>query len=156
MPIGTNLINAGNFIVRNIPKAIGIGALGIIGSDAHFIAKYEADTYATAKDADATMYYLHNSMISDSLSKTEGAIKDAAYHMELDQSWRRFFNLGIGYTKSFTSMLVSNVVPLGLGITAILTKGMPSKIAAGATVLYGLAKGIKAFFGIGNPSSGLE
>ena len=155
MSIGTHLTTAKNFVVKYIPKAVGVGTLGIIASDAHHIAKYEADTYATRKDADTTMYYLHNSMISNGLSRTEGAIKDAAYHMELDQGWRRFFNLGIGYVKSFTSMLVSNVVPLGLGLTALLTKGLPSKIAAGATVLYGLGKGIKAFFGIGNPSSGL-
>jgi hypothetical protein len=90
------------------------------------------------------------------MSKIADKVKNTSYEMELDQGWRRFFNLGIGYIKGFTSMLVSHVVPFGLGIGALVSKGKTSKICAGALTAYGLFAGVKNFFGIGNPRGPLD
>ena len=137
-------------------KGIGLAAIGLVGYDAHTIGKMQSDMYATERDVDAAAYYLNNTLYNPSMSSVTQKVKDGAYGMEITQTWRRFFNLGIGYIKGFTSMLTSHVVPFGLGLGAFLTKGLPSKICAGGLLLYGLGKGIVNFFGIGVPRGPLE
>lgn len=144
--------NAGKYIT----KGVGLAALGLVASDAHYIGKMQADLYASEKDAKAAGYYLNNAMYTTNMSKIEDGIRNSAYEMELDQGWRRFFNLGIGYVKGFTSMLVSHVIPFGLGIGALLAKGKAAKICAGGFGIYALGKLITDFFGIGNPGNGLD
>ncbi len=144
--------NTGN-ILR---KGVGVAALGMVGYDAHYIGKLQADLYASERDALGTAHYLNNSMYSNSMSKLTDGVKNTAYNMELDQGWRRFFNLGIGYVKGFSSMLVSHVVPFALGLGALLTKGLPSKICAGGLGVYGAFKLVKNFFGIGTPGGPLN
>ncbi len=134
-----------------LAKGAGIAALGLVGYDAHYMGKLQADLYSSEKDADAATYYLNNSLYSTNGSKIQEGIKDAAYTMELDQGWRRFFNAGIGYIKGFTSMLVSHVVPFGLGLGALLTKGKASKICAGGLGIYAGYELLKNFFGLGVP-----
>lgn len=144
--------NAGKYLT----KGVGLAALGLVASDAHYIGKLQADLYASEKDAKATGYYLNNSMYTTNMSKVEDGIRNTAYEMELDQGWRRFFNLGIGYVKGFTSMLVTHVVPFGLGLGALFAKGKAAKICAGAFGVYALAKVVKDFFGIGVPGNRLD
>lgn len=144
--------NAGKYLT----KGVGLAALGLVGSDAHYIGKLQADLYASEKDAKAAGYYLNNSMYTTNMSKVEDGIRNAAYEMELDQGWRRFFNLGIGYVKGFTSMLVTHVVPFGLGLGALFAKGKAAKICAGAFGVYALVKVVKDLFGIGVPGNRLD
>jgi hypothetical protein len=136
----------------------GVGAIGVAAAcyDANYIGKVESDKYACERDAKATAYYLNNTMYLNNMSKITNGIKNSAYEMELDQSWRRFFNLGIGYTKGFISGLVSKVIPLGLGIATLVTKGKTSMICAGSLAAYGLISGIKSFFGYCNPRGPLD
>lgn len=136
---------------KYLAKGVGVAALGLVGYDAHNIGKMQADFYASEKDAKATAYYLNNTLYSNDMSAVRDSVKNTAYEMELDQGWRRFFNLGIGYVKGFTSMLVSHVIPLGLGAGALLAKGKASKICAGAFGIYAMCKVVKDFFGIGTP-----
>lgn len=136
---------------KYLAKGVGLGALGLVGYDAHNIGKMQADLYASEKDAKATAYYLNNTLYSNNMSAVRDGVKTAAYEMELDQGWRRFFNLGIGYVKGFTSMLVSHVIPLGLGAGALLAKGKAAKLCAAGFGIYALGKVVKDFFGIGTP-----
>lgn len=136
---------------KYLTKGVGLAALGLVGYDAHNIGKMQADLYASEKDALATSYYLNNTLYSNNMSAIRDSIKNSAYEMELDQGWRRFFNLGIGYVKGFTSMLVSHVVPLGLGAGALFAKGKIAKFSAAALGIYGLCKFTKDFFGLGSP-----
>lgn len=144
--------NAGKYL----RKGMGIAALGLVGYESHYIGKIQADRYATEKDALATDHYLNNTMYNNTLSPLKQGIKQTAYEMEMDQGWRRFFNLGIGYVKGFCSMLVSNVIPLGLGIATLFTKGKASKISAIALGVYAAGVAIKNFFGIGVPRGPLK
>lgn len=137
-------------------KGVGLATLGAVGYDAHTIGKLQGDMYATERDVDASAYYLNNTLYNPGMSAVTQNVKDGAFGMELDQTWRRFFNLGIGYVKGFASMLTSHVIPFGLGLGALLTKGTASKICAGGAILYGLGKGIINFFGIGVPRGPLE
>lgn len=144
--------NAGKYI----KKGVGLAALGLVGYESNYIGKIEADRYATEKDALATSFYLNNTMYNNTLSPVSQGIKQTAYEMELDQGWRRFINLGIGYVKGFGSMLISNVVPLGLGLTTLLAKGKTSTVSAVALGIYATGKFIKNFFGLGVPRGPLN
>lgn len=136
---------------KYLTKGAGVVGLGLVGYDAHKIGKMQADLYANEADAKSSAYYLNNTLYSNDMSLIRNGIKNTAYEMELDQGWRRFFNLGIGYIKGFTSMLVSHVIPFGLGAGALFAKGKAAKICAGALGIYALGTVIKNFFGIGTP-----
>lgn len=143
-------------IGKYIAKGLGVTTLALVVRDSHKIGKLQGDKYATERDAYHAVDYLNNSLYNPSMSATTDGVKNMAYRMELDQTWRRFFNLGIGYVKGFGSMLVSEVVPFGLGLGALLTKGLPAKICAGGAVIYGAAKFIRNFFGCGVPKGPLD
>lgn len=134
-----------------VTKGIGAVALGAVAYDAHYLGKIQADLYSSEKDAASTGYYLNNSLYSTNMSKIQEGIKDASYEMELDCGWKRFINEGVGYVKGFTSMLVSHIVPFGLGLGALLSKGLPSKICAGGLGIYAGYEFVKNFFGWGAP-----
>lgn len=142
--------------MKLITKGLGIGALAAVGYESHYVGKLQADLYASEKDANAAAYYLNNDMYLTDMSKISEGIKDKAYEMELDQGWRRFFNSGIGYIKGFNSKLVDNVIPLSLGLGALLTKGMSAKACAGGLGVYAIAKIIKNFFGLGVPGGPIK
>ena len=131
-----------------VVRGVGLAALGLVGYDAHYIGKIQADTYASERDANSGLYYLNNTLYSTNMSKVEEGIKMGSYSMELDQGWKRFFNEGIGYVKGFTSMLVNHVVPLGLGIGALCG----SKFSAIGLGIVGAYKFVKNFFGFGVPN----
>ncbi len=147
-----NRANAGNLL----RKGAGLAALAYVGYDAHYIGKVQADLYASEKDAYSSAFYLNNTLYSTNMSKIQEGIKDASYRMELDQGYKRFINSGIGYIKGFCSMLVSHIVPLGLGLGALLTKGLPSKICAGGLGVYAAYEFVKNFFGMGVPHGPLH
>lgn len=152
-------MKVGNIVKNILPKnpaqwvtrGVGIAALGAVAYDAHYLGKIQADLYSSEKDAASTGFYLNNSMYSTNMSKIQEGIKDASYEMELDCGWKRFINEGIGYVKGFTSMLVSHIVPFGLGLGTVFTKGLPSKICAGGLGIYAGYEVLKNFFGWGTP-----
>lgn len=154
MNIGRNLsrIFRGNNLIT---KGAGLAALAYVGYDAHHIGKVQADLYASEKDAANASYYLNNTLYSTNMSKIQEGIKDASYKMELDQGYKRFIYQGIGYIKGFCSMVVTHVVPFGLGLGALLTKGLPAKLSACGLGLYAGYEFVKNFFGWGVPGDPL-
>ena len=136
-----------------ITKGAGLTALGIVAYDANYMGKVESDLYASTKDAKSTAYYLNNSMYLNNMSKFTEKIKNWSFTTELDQTYKRFFNEGIGYIKGFTGMLVNSIIPLGLGLGALLGG---KNVAKGSTIglaVYGAYKFVKNFFGIGTPNN---
>lgn len=148
--------NLSGNIGKYAAKGAGLAALGMVAYDAHYVGKLQSDMYATERDVAASSYFLNNTLYDSGMSTIGQKVKDGAFAMELDQTWRRFFNLGIGYVKGFTSMLTNHVVPFALGLGALLTKGKTSKICAAATVIYGFGKLIANFFGLGVPRDPLK
>ena len=145
IPAGlTNFLKPANLITRGL----GVAALGVVLSDAHYVGKVQSDLYASEKDANSCLYYLNNDMYSTNMSKFEYSIREASYNMELNQGYKRFFNVGIGYIKGFTSMLGNHILPLLFGIGAVCG----SKLAAVGVAAVGIYKFVKNFFGIGTPN----
>jgi len=132
-----------------IARAAGIAGLGAVAYDAHHIGNCRADWYAKEKDVAATDFYLNNTLYSTNMSRIQAGIKETALNMQLNQGWRRFINLGIGYVKGFSSMLVEHVVPFGLSLGALLAKGKAAKVCAGGLGIYAAFEFIRNFFGLG-------
>jgi len=134
-----------------ITKGAGLAALAMVVSDAHYVGKIQADLYASEKDASSTGFYLNNTLYQNNMSRFQSKIKDLSYKFELDQTYKRFFNEGIGYNKGFFSMLVHHVVPLGLGLGALFAKGKASVACAVGVGVYGAYEFLKNFFAWGVP-----
>lgn len=135
-----------------VTKGAGITALALVARDANYVGKMQADLYASEKDAKSTAYYLNNTLYGN-MSKTQEKIRNFSYNMELNQTWKRFFNEGIGYVKGFSSMLVSNFVPLALGAGALLGRKSIAKVSTGALAIYAGYEFVKNFFGMGTPNN---
>lgn len=153
MPILTRIRSMLPSVSTVITKGAGLTALGIVAYDANYLGKVQSDLYASTKDAKSTAYYLNNSMYMSNMSKFTEKIKNWSFTTELDQTYKRFFNEGIGYIKGFTGMLVNSVIPLGLGLGALFAKKPAAKICTASLAVYGAYKFIRNFFGIGTPNT---
>ena len=144
-------MSIGSVTSKIIVKGAGLAALGMVLSDAHYNGKMQSDLYSSEKDAASTLYYLNNSMYLTSGSKTQEKIKKLSFTTELDQTWKRFFNEGIGYIKGFGTMLATHIIPLVLGTGALVGSKNIAKISAGGLGIYAGYQFVKNFFGIGTP-----
>ena len=136
-----------------ITKGAGLAALGIVAYDANYVGKIQSDLYASKKDAQSAAYYLNNSMYMPNMSKFTEKIKNWSLSWELDQTYKRFFNEGIGYIKGFTGSLVNAVVPFALGIGAFFGGKTVAKASTAGLAIYGAYKFVRNFFGIGTPNT---
>ena len=118
-----------------ITKGAGLAALGIVAYDANYLGKIQSDLYSSTKDAKSTAFYLNNSMYMSNMSKFTEKVKNWSFSTELDQTYKRFFNEGIGYVKALLGGK-----PVAKGCTAGLA-------------VYGAYKFIRNFFGIGTPNT---
>lgn len=121
-----------------LPKVIGAGALvytvkdiattsannGLISGDAEW-AEMSADTFVKQQFADEP------SMMKESL-------KNKWQKHMLDAKTVPGLLTVKGMIKEVAEKTVNNIIPLALGIGALATKGMPSKICAGLVVLGGI------------------
>ena len=140
----------GNNIVKYLPKAVGIGALGVIAYDSHIVGKLQADVYAKSIDAEACMETFSNTQYLSTPSVTMSKLKDGVHQFELDNNWRHFVNSAVGYFKGFGSMVVDNVVPFGLGLGALFGKGVWGKAPAVGLGVYGAFMLLKDIIGFGH------
>lgn len=136
-----------------VTKGAGLATLGIIAYDANYLGKVQSDLYASTKDAKSTAYYLNNSMYLSNMNKFTEKIKDWSFTTELDQTYKRFFNEGIGYVKGFGAMLIDRVIPLGLGLGALLAQKPVAKGCTAGLGIYWAVKFVKNFFGLGTPNT---
>ncbi len=150
MSISTALKSVKSNIPKYIYKGAGVAALGIIGYDAHVLGKLQSDVYSKTGDADACMAAFNNSQYLTSPSITMSNLKKGVFNWEVDSNIRHFVNSGIGYFKGFGSMLVDSVIPLGLGLGALLGKGKWSKFSAIGLGAFGVVKIFKDVLGFGH------
>ena len=58
-----------------LAKGVGLAALGLVGYDAHYLGKMQADLYSSEKDASSTAYFLNNTLYSTNMSKVQEGVK---------------------------------------------------------------------------------
>lgn len=143
--------NYGKYLARGV----GAAALYLVARDAHAYGKVKADIDLKSKNAKAAQYYLNNTLTINKPSLTQSRMKDAVYKYELDDNLRGFINSTTGYFKGITSMLVSDVGALCLGLGAILAKGRALPLAKASAIglaVMGAYSFIKDGLGIGKPN----
>ena len=140
-------MNIGNIVA----KGVGIASLYIVGRDAHYWGKIKGEERKKTKNAEAAAYYLDNAMTLSKPSKFHSNIKNGVFRWELSENIRGSINGTRGYLGGLFSSLVSNVIPFGLGVVALLAKN--AKVAKGSAIalgVVGLYTFIKQGFGLGN------
>lgn len=139
-----------NNFTKYLAKGAGLAALGVVAYDSHIWGRMQADVYAKSRDADACLEAFNNTQYLTEPSATTYGLKKGWYHFETDSNARHFVNSAIGYFKGFGSMLVSSVIPLGLGLGAVFGKGKVSKGSAIGLGVYGIIKFFKDVMGFGH------
>ena len=129
-------------ITKYLTRGTGIAALGLVAYDAHILGRIQADSYSKRKDADACMRTYSNTQYLSSPSTTTANMKKVVNKWEMDGNFRHFVNSAIGYFKGVGQMLVSEVIPFGLGLGACFGKGLWGK---GSAIGLGVYAGIKLF-----------
>ncbi len=140
----------GSTLTKCLIKGSGIAALGVTAYDSHIMGNLHADMYAKSKDADACADAFNNTQYLSSPSPTTAKLKKEVLNVEMESNIRHFINSGIGYFKGFISTLVNNVVPLGLGIGALASKGKIAKGCAIGLRVYAACKFFKDILGFGH------
>ena len=138
---------------KYLAKGAGAVALGIVAYDSHTLGKMNSDAYAKTQDAKACINSYNNTMFLTDPSITMSKTKNFLFNWQIQDNVRHFVNSAIGYFKGFGSMLVNSVVPLGLGIGALMSKN--NKIAGGFGIgltAYGVIKFFKDACGFGHPN----
>lgn len=138
---------------KYLAKGAGALALGIVAYDSHTLGKINSDAYAKTQDAKACINSYNNTMFMADPSITTSKAKNFLLDLQIQDNVRHFVNSAIGYFKGFGSMLINSVVPLGLGLGAILSKN--NKVAGGFGIglaAYGVIKFLKDVCGLGHPN----
>lgn len=146
------LANIKNNYGKYIAKTVAVGALGMIGYDAHIVGLLQSDSYSKTRDAEACIKAATNTMYLSQPSAINANLKKSVLHIEEEQNWRSFINSTVGYIKGLGTSLVSNVVPLGLGIITIAASKKPI-VKTGGWLLgaYGAISLMKDVLGFGQP-----
>lgn len=139
-----NIISAiKNNYGKYLTKSAGAVAVGLVAYDAHTLGKINADAYANTKDAQACQRFFNNTMFLSEPSICMSKAKNFMFNWQVQDNVRHFVNSAIGYFRGFGNMLINHVVPLTLGIGALVSKN--KKVACG--FVFGLAAfGILKFF----------
>lgn len=136
-------------------KAAGAVAVGLVAYDAHVVGKLKADTYAQSREANRSATVATNMMFLTDPSTVQANVKKRIFNLELENNFLNFFNSAAGYFKGFGEMLVSGVLPLGLGMTALLAStkkhGKICKAAGFGLLAYGGIKFVRDILGVGSP-----
>lgn len=132
--------NYGKYLAR----AAGGVVLFHIAKDSHTVGKLQSDVTAQSRDANVCMDFFENSQRLDNPSLTKSKIKDKIFKFQLNSNFLTFFNSAIGYFSGLTQNLVSNVIGLTLGSTALFAKNKKiacsSGIGLGIFALYSFLK----------------
>lgn len=142
MSISTALTSVKNNFGKYLIKGTGLAALGMVAYDSHIIGNIQSDIYAKSADATASLKRFENTQYLSNPSMTTEKLKKGIFRLETESNTRHFINSAIGYFKGFGTMLVSNVVPLGLGLGALFAKGKWAKASA---IGLGIYAGVKLF-----------
>jgi len=144
--------NVKNNYGKYLAQGAAIGALGMIAYDSHVLGKLQSDSYSKTHDANACIKKAVNAQTLTHPSAINSNLKNKVFHIEQEQNWRSFINSTIGYFKGFGASLVSNVIPLGLGLFTLIASKKPA-IKTGGWLLagYGVITALKDVLGFGQP-----
>ena len=132
-------------------KAAGAAGIGIALYDAHKQGVYRSKLEVNKGNANAALDWFDNSRNMTQPSQFNSNIKDGLFRWELRNNVRALVNASIGYVKGGVQMLVCDLLPVGLSVAALATKGgsKSAKVAGGALGLYAIYGFAKNILGLG-------
>ena len=143
------ITKAGIFNV--LPKVAGGLGLALVAYDSHTAGKINGPAYEKSANTAAIedAYLEHLKLGSPSATKSE--FQKQLFKFKMDENISPFFSHIKGYFGGFCSMLVDNVIPLGLSLGALLSRkgGLLSKAFGIGLVAYGGIFVMQEILGIG-------
>lgn len=136
-------------ITNYLAKAVGIGGLALVGYESHSYGKLQATNFAKNVKTDTLTKHLIEDTKLDTPSAVRNGFKKQIFNFHMEEGFSDFFTNIAGYAKGFSTMLVSNVIPLGLSAATVMTKGLASKMFGAGLVAYGGIYLLQEIFGIG-------
>lgn len=137
-----------------LAKGAGIAGLGYVAYDSHLAAKIESTKNHKDIKSDAIENHYLSDMKSENSSVIQSKIKKRVTDFYMDENISDPFTRAAGYIKGFSSMLVNNVVPLGLSAGALIApKGIVSRMFGVGLLVYGGIFIAQEFLGIGKHSA---
>ena len=132
-------------------KAAGIAGIGIALYDAHKQGIYRSKVEVNKGNANAALDWFDNSRNITQPSHFNSKLKNGLFRWELHNNLRGFFNAGLGYVKGVTEMVINDLIPIGLSVAALATKGgsRASHVAGGALGVYAAFEFMKNILGFG-------
>ena len=141
-----------NFKVSDgIFKAIGGIGLLAVAYDSHNAAKEYSTMHAKNHKAKTLVHHAMSDMKLDSPSIIKSELKSKIFKFHLEENISDFFVSAGEYVKGIASMLVGNVIPLGLAAVTVLTNGTLSKLFGLGLLGYGGIFLLQEGLGIGKP-----
>lgn len=132
-----------------LAKTAGIAGLAYVAYDSHKAARVEATKVQKDMKSESIEDHYLSDMKLDSPSVVKSNIKKRITEFSLDENISSPFTAAAGYVKGFSSMLVNNVVPLGLSAGALIApKGILSRLFGIGLVVYGGIFLAKEIFGV--------
>lgn len=130
-------------------KTLGVIGLGLVAYDSHVRGAAESHEYAKKIKADSITKHYLDELSLENPSMVREEVKKQIFNYRLDENFSSFFTGIAGYCKGFGEMLVKNVVPFGLSVGTVLTKGIVSKLFGAGLLAYGGVFLAQEIFGIG-------
>lgn len=140
-------MNVSNIII----KAIGIAGLGSVLYDSHILGKQECKMTQNVLKTNSIEKTYIDTLSLDTPSKTKDIMKKRFLNYKLNENFTTFFTGAAGYVKGFTKMLVNNVIPFGLALGTVATKGFASKSCGIGLAGYGVVYLLHDVMGIFKP-----
>ncbi|MDR1167342.1 MAG: hypothetical protein LBK53_00430 [Heliobacteriaceae bacterium] len=133
------MVNVGKYAA----KGLGALVLFVQAKDAHHYGKMRAAVKAETGDANALASAYINTQMLNVPSSSAMAMKDFMFKKTLNDNMGHFVNSVKGYFGGFATMLTYNVLPLGLGLSALLAKN--KYIRGGSAIIAAAFMGLNFF-----------
>ena len=134
-----------------LTRGIGLTTVGMVAYDAHVIGKLDADTLSISNESRRLVNAANDRMYLTSPSTTMGKIKNGIFDFQMNNSFLMPFEAAVGYFKGLCKSCLMDIIPLGMGMLALLGNKAIAKTSALGLALYGGYKFLTDGFGIGRP-----
>lgn len=137
-------------VLNILTKTVGAAGLGLVLYDAHHAGKIQSPIAEMRGKSSSLAHHYMEDMKLESPSRVRKAAKEGIFRYNLDENLTGFFHSTGGYMEGFTSMIITNAVPLALSVgTLIGGKGLFSKACGAGLLAYGGIFLLQEAFGFG-------
>lgn len=138
----TNVLNV-------LTKVTGAAGLGLVLYDAHNAGKIKASMEEKHHKTEQLKDRYMEEMKLDKPSVLKDEAKHHVFNFFLHENMSEPYNMTKGYGKGFLDMLTQHLLPFGLSVVALATKGFVSKFCGAGLLAYGALFLAEEMFGFG-------